>query len=149
LGKFGNFLFWRGETDSPGGEEIGHPDEYAKPLRSYRCATNNLTDRKGVLMSMTVHVDDKATGEIELEVEEMEEVIAPKLAVNHNETLVRDEVELSAEEMEEVIAPKLATNHNETLVSDEVELSAEEVEELIAPKIATNHNETLDRDEVE
>jgi hypothetical protein len=28
-------------------------------------------------------------------------------------------VELNAEEVEEVIAPKLAANHNETLVSDE------------------------------
>ena len=35
----------------------------------------------------------------------MEEVIAPKLAVNHNETLVNDEVELNVEELEETIAP--------------------------------------------
>jgi hypothetical protein len=51
--------------------------------------------------------------EIELNVEEMEEVIAPA-AVNHNETL---DVDLSVEEMEEVIAPA-TVNHNETLVSD-------------------------------
>lgn len=43
-------------------------------------------------MSMTVYVDDRAAapGEIELDVEEMEEVIAPKLSANHNETLVSD-----------------------------------------------------------
>lgn len=53
--------------------------------------------------------------EIELNVEEMEAVIAPALAPNHNETV---EVDLSAEEMEEVIAPALSPNHNETLVGD-------------------------------
>jgi hypothetical protein len=92
---------------------------------------------------MTDYADENpATGEIELNVEgdevylnaeEMEEVIAPILAANHNETLVNDEVELAAEEMEEVIASKLAVNHNETLVDDEVELNVEELEETIAP----------------
>ncbi len=53
--------------------------------------------------------------EIELNVEEMEAVIAPGLGTNHNEAL---EVDLSVEEMEAVIAPALAPNHNETLVSD-------------------------------
>ncbi len=61
-------------------------------------------------MKSTTYVE-----EIELNVEEMEEVIAPGLAANHNETV---EVELSAEEMEEVIAPALSPNHNETLISD-------------------------------
>jgi hypothetical protein len=43
---------------------------------------------------MTDYVDDKATttDEIELEVEEVEELIAPKITTNHNETLVRDKV---------------------------------------------------------
>jgi hypothetical protein len=59
---------------------------------------------------MTTYVE-----EIELNVEEMEEVIAPALTQNHNETL---DVELSVEELEEVIAPALAPNHNETLVSE-------------------------------
>ncbi len=75
-------------------------------------------------MSMTIYLDDRATvtGEIELEVEEAEEVIAPRIAVNHNEALASDEVELSAEELEEMIAPRCTGcgfNHNETLVSDE------------------------------
>jgi len=92
---------------------------------------------------MADYSDEKpATGEIELNAEgdevylnaeEMEEVIAPKLAVNHNETIVNDEVELGIEEMEEVIAPGFSLNHNETLVSDEVELNVEELEETIAP----------------
>ena len=57
-------------------------------------------------MPMTDYADENpATGEIELNVEELEEVIAPKLAVNHNETLVGDEVELNVEELEETIAP--------------------------------------------
>jgi hypothetical protein len=55
---------------------------------------------------------------IDLRVEELEEVIAPRLAWNHNETLIQDVVELTVEELEEVIAPKLMWNHNETLVSD-------------------------------
>ena len=42
--------------------------------------------------------------EIELNVEVMEEVIAPGLGTNHNETL---EVDLSVEELEEVIAPSI------------------------------------------
>jgi len=56
---------------------------------------------------------------VELNIEEMEEVIAPKIVLNHNETLVSDEIELDAEELEEVIAPRIAVNHNETLISDE------------------------------
>jgi hypothetical protein len=85
-------------------------------------------------MSMTGYVDDRATapGEITLEVEEMEEMITPKLAANHNETLVSDEADLAAEELEDVIAPGML-NHNETLVGDEVELDVEELEETIAP----------------
>ena len=51
--------------------------------------------------------------EIELSVEELEEVIAPGITRNHNETL---EVDLTIEEMEEVIAPGTRVNHNETLL---------------------------------
>ncbi len=51
--------------------------------------------------------------EVELIAEEVEEVIAPGLSLNHNETL---EVELNVEEAEEVIAPGIGLNHNETLV---------------------------------
>ena len=50
--------------------------------------------------------------EIELDVEVMEEVIAPGKGTQHNETL---EVDLAVEEMEEVIAPG-TYNHNETLL---------------------------------
>ncbi|HXG65996.1 MAG TPA: hypothetical protein VNO70_12915 [Blastocatellia bacterium] len=56
--------------------------------------------------------------EVVLLVEELEGVIAPAIAANHNETLVGDEVELCVEEMEEVIAPRIVLNHNETLVSE-------------------------------
>lgn len=55
------------------------------------------------------------TEEIELNVEEMEVVIAPALSPNHNQTV---EVDLSVEEMEAVIAPVIVHNHNETLVCD-------------------------------
>ena len=46
--------------------------------------------------------------EIELEIEELEEVIAPGRKMNHNETLLREaeEIELALEELEEVIAPR-------------------------------------------
>lgn len=74
-------------------------------------------------MSSTVYADEKALAEIELVVEEIEEVIAPKLATNHNATLSED-VELDVEELEETIAPTPsipipppAPNHNETLVN--------------------------------
>lgn len=52
--------------------------------------------------------------EIELNVEELEEVIAPWWLQNHNETV---EVDLNIEELEEVIAPA-TVNHNETLIGD-------------------------------
>jgi hypothetical protein len=54
---------------------------------------------------MNTQTDTKATAkteEIELNIEELVEVIAPCITRNHNETL---EVELSVEELEEVIAP--------------------------------------------
>jgi hypothetical protein len=65
----------------------------------------------------------------------LEERIAPKLAVNYNETLVRapakakpsatgvhaGKQKLQIVKLEERIAPKLATNHNETLVRAPVE----------------------------
>ncbi len=91
-------------------------------------------------MDSTTYVE-----EIELNVEEMEEVIAPGISANHNETL---EVDLSVEELEEVIAPGISANHNETV---EVDLSVEELEEVIAPFSGGhnfNHNETLVSDAV-
>ena len=62
----------------------------------------------------------KSLEEVDLLVEELEDVIAPKLAANHNETMVEDyeEIQLEVEELEDVIAPKLAANHNETIVGD-------------------------------
>ena len=53
---------------------------------------------------MTTYTDDNHTtsNEIELNVETLEEVIAPSLTHNHNETA---EVDLSVEELEAVIAP--------------------------------------------
>jgi hypothetical protein len=49
--------------------------------------------------------ENPTTAEIELNVEELEAVIAPGIIANHNETLVSDEVELNVEELEETIAP--------------------------------------------
>ena len=54
-------------------------------------------------------------------------MIAPRIAINHNETLVSDEIGLDVEDLEEVIAPKIALNHNETLAGDEIELDNEEL----------------------
>jgi len=91
-------------------------------------------------MAMTIYVDEQATVPTEtitLEVEELEEVIAPAARPNHNETFVRDseEIELDVVELEEVIAPTFRPNHNETLARDaeEIELDVEELEEVIAP----------------
>src|SRR5215510_1733218 len=125
---------------------------HAKPLRfqsSLLTSTRQIT--KECFMSLKVYVDNRAAppAEIELDAEELEEVIAPGIIANHNETLVNDEVELMVEEIEEVIAPKLAANHNETIVTDEVELNAEELEEVITPGESLNHNETLIQDEIE
>jgi hypothetical protein len=81
-------------------------------------------------------VDEQATtktGEIELEDEELEEVIAPGIKLNHNEMLITAEVELEVDELEEAILPGRSLNHNETLIRDagEVELDVEELEEVI------------------
>ena len=57
---------------------------------------------------MNVYVE-----EIELNVEELEAVIAPGTHLNQNETL---EVDLCMEELEEVIAPGVKYNHSETLL---------------------------------
>ncbi len=53
-------------------------------------------------MKSNVKEIEMVMNEVELEVEMLEEVIAPALTVNHNETV---EVDLSVEELEEVIAP--------------------------------------------
>jgi hypothetical protein len=57
----------------------------------------------------------------EVEIEELEQIIAPALTSNHNETLLAEpnDVELEIEELEQIIAPALTSNHNETLVSDQ------------------------------
>jgi hypothetical protein len=75
--------------------------------------------------------------EIELNVEELEAMIAPGTKINHNETV---EADLRVEELEQVIAPGIRINHNETVV---VELTVEELEAVIAPALNDNHNETL------
>ena len=63
-----------------------------------------------------------------LQVVKLEERIAPKLAANHNETVVRDSAKAPQPrkgstkprfrivKLEERIAPRRALNHNETLV---------------------------------
>ena len=49
--------------------------------------------------------------------------------------------QLRAEEVEAVIAHRLAANHNESLLG--TRLHAEEVEAVIAPRLGVNHNETF------
>ena len=49
------------------------------------------------------------------------------------QTVYFEEIELNVEEMEEIIAPALTKNHNETLLGEAVELSVEELEEIVAP----------------
>lgn len=63
-------------------------------------------------MSMTIFPDDKeaAPDEIELDIEEMEEVISPRIVLNHNETLVSDEVELNVEELVDALIFSVVTN---------------------------------------
>jgi hypothetical protein len=83
-----------------------------------RANTNAKSPKGGVMQNEVKDPKETATIVVELSVEDLEEVIAPRIAINHNETLVDDEVELSVEEMDEVIAPKIAINHNETIVRD-------------------------------
>jgi hypothetical protein len=63
-----------------------------------------------------------------LRIVKLEERIAPKIALNHNETLVRElakapevhreKPRLRIVKLEERVAPRIALNHNETLVRD-------------------------------
>ena len=81
-------------------------------------------------MSNTTLNDEKTTGvtkTFEIEIEELEAIIAPVTGVrpNHNETLIRDtqveEISVEIEELEAIIAPGIGRglpNHNETLVRD-------------------------------
>src|SRR5215470_7194368 len=111
--------------------------------------------------------EQPAATEIDLDVEELEAVIAPGLGFNDNETLVTDAGEVDpidqssegkhhddskpaaqrggeAEERDAAIDPGATWNHNETLVSDdEIDLAVEELEPVIAPGVSLNHNETL------
>src|SRR6185295_7786077 len=84
---------------------------------------------------LSVETTASTIREVDLSVVDLEAVIAPKIALNHNEVMVIDEeIELDVEELEEVIAPKLSANHNEAMVSDEeIELEVEELEDVIAP----------------
>jgi hypothetical protein len=69
---------------------------------------------------------------------------------NHNETVLSAEaIALDIEELEEIVAPGLRMNHDETFVSDpDLQLELEELEPVIAPIFwpGPNHNETLVRE---
>ena len=68
--------------------------------------------------------ENEIVQEIALNVEELEERIAPGLELNHNETTVKDSempLPLEIEELEEIVAPYgfgSELNHNETVVLD-------------------------------
>ncbi|MGH9802251.1 MAG: hypothetical protein ACRD82_17955, partial [Blastocatellia bacterium] len=53
--------------------------------------------------------------EVERSVEVIEEVIAPGVTFNHNETA---EIDLIVEELEEVITPGVMFNHNQTIAGE-------------------------------
>src|SRR5262249_6153878 len=90
--------------------------------------------------------ENEIVKEIELNVEELEDRIAPGVDFNHNETLVvEDVIATEIEEVEEIVAPGTSINHNETTVlDDEILLEIEELEEIVAPfGTELNHNETV------
>ena len=65
--------------------------------------------------------ENEIVNEIELNVEELEDRIAPGIELNHNETTVKDSempLPLEIEELEEIVAPGIDLNHNETVVLD-------------------------------
>jgi hypothetical protein len=80
----------------------------------------------------TTKIEQLGSTDTLLKIEELEAIVAPagtidKLAVNHNETLVKDKTEIGeelivVEELEAIVAPafdlKITYNHNETLVRD-------------------------------
>src|SRR5581483_9301452 len=76
---------------------------------------NRITTRRKIKMTIYTADNHLPTDEIELQVETVEEVIAPGFNLNHSETV---EVELTAEELEEVVAPGVSFNHNEALAVD-------------------------------
>ena len=79
--------------------------------------------------------ENEIVNEIELNVEELEDRIAPGLEINHNKTLVvEDVITTDVEELEEIVAPGTSINHNETTVQDNempLPLEIEELEEIV------------------
>ena len=65
--------------------------------------------------------------------EELEPVITPGTALNHNEAFL-----MVTEELEPLIAPHVRYNHNETFLA-----VPKELENVIAPRLTFNHNETF------
>ena len=96
--------------------EINERVKKGDTMKANKVDHNQVGPAKGKSVETTVcNVE-----EVDLFVEGLEDVIAPRLAANHNETMARDdeEIKLEVEELEDVIAPRLAANHNETMVSD-------------------------------
>jgi hypothetical protein len=88
---------------------------------------------------------------VELSIEEVEEIVAPGITLNDNETFVIvREVPLHIEELEEIVAPGTTFNHNETSADCEIELNLESLEDIVVPGASFNHNEaSADGAEVE
>ena len=109
---------------------------------TFKAATSNIPGAEYPQINAERHARFRVSApqaeKVELNLEELEAVIAPGTHINHNETL---EVELGVEELEEVIAPGVKVNHNEMV---EAVLCTEELEEVIAPGIRANHNETVE-----
>jgi hypothetical protein len=75
--------------------------------------------------------------ELDPAIEEMEEIIAPGVGLNHNETLVVDDLPPYSRRSMEVHQPA------QTAPVDELDTAIEEMEQIIAPGTNLNHNETF------
>lgn len=80
--------------------------------------------------------------ELDTAIEEMEEIIAPGVGLNHNETFVVDDLSPYLRRSMEVHQPA------ETAPIDQLDTTIEEMEQIIAPGTNLNHNETLVTDDL-
>jgi hypothetical protein len=59
------------------------------------------------------------TEDLDLQIEELENIVAPQVRWNHNETVsVDEEIGLEVEEPEGIVAPGASFNHNEAMVEE-------------------------------
>src|ERR1043165_9374476 len=99
---------------------------------AFRKVTRNGPERENPMKSQ-YEIIPQVVCDLRLEGEELEVVVAPGFAFNHNEAFLA-----IPEELEAAVAPGVTWNHNEAFLA-----IPEELEAVAAPGRNFNHNETF------